>query len=71
MPPSVSDQSGALVGSYIRRVPANDAFQQFQFPSVNKNSFLKTIFKISFGLILEKKMKKVNIMCLISHAESL
>ncbi|VDK63033.1 unnamed protein product [Onchocerca ochengi] len=34
MPPSVSDQSGALVGSYIRRVPANDAFQQFQFPSI-------------------------------------
>ncbi|MCP9266051.1 7 transmembrane receptor [Dirofilaria immitis] len=34
MPSSMINQSGALAGSYIRRVPATDAFPQLQFPSI-------------------------------------
>lgn len=47
MPPSVTDETGALAGSYIRRVPTNDAFQQFRFPSVNKKVFLIAISETS------------------------
>ncbi|VBB28206.1 unnamed protein product [Acanthocheilonema viteae] len=32
----VIDEFGTFAGSYIRRVPTNDAFRQLQFPSVNK-----------------------------------
>uniref|UniRef100_A0A915Q1W7 G-protein coupled receptors family 3 profile domain-containing protein n=1 Tax=Setaria digitata TaxID=48799 RepID=A0A915Q1W7_9BILA len=31
---SIFDEPGAFTGSYIRRVPTNDAFQQLQFPSI-------------------------------------
>uniref|UniRef100_A0A158Q8J1 G_PROTEIN_RECEP_F3_4 domain-containing protein n=1 Tax=Elaeophora elaphi TaxID=1147741 RepID=A0A158Q8J1_9BILA len=34
VPSSVIDEAGILAGSYIHRVPTNDAFQQFQFPSI-------------------------------------
>ncbi|VDK81402.1 unnamed protein product [Litomosoides sigmodontis] len=34
MPSSVIDEYAAFAGSYIRRVPKNDAFQQLQFPSI-------------------------------------